>query len=122
MGKHVKIHPVSPLVLRGALKYGGVEVGKLRQTSYHAEDCRATYETQITLLPANIRRKASDHITQYLNSLFSADVQFGSVWTTKAGNMYCEFATSVENPFAVTDRDPKAAPFPEGENLDGIPF
>jgi len=79
MGKRTLYHPVSLHVLRGALEYCGIKLGRLVQIGASLEEEKAYYRATIINMPDALRSYPTWDIAKELQECFAQDVTVLSV-------------------------------------------
>jgi len=74
MGKRTLYHPVSLHVLRGALEYCGIKLGRLVQIEASLEEKKAYYRATIIDIPDALRSYPTWDIAKELQECFAQDV------------------------------------------------
>lgn len=95
MGKTVHFHPVSLTVIRAAVIYCGWRFGKITQTSINADQTRATYVAEVTLMPKEYADKSGKQQRRGINNCFAKDIRAITVWTTRRGKTYVSLETDI---------------------------
>jgi len=104
MGKKTLYHPVSLHVLRGALEYCDIKIGRLVQTSASLEFNSATYRATITEMPGSVDYRTSRNIANALQECFAQDVTVLSV--TSEYNVKTRKVTNTAILFVQTPPEP----------------
>lgn len=75
MRKNGLYHPVSLYVIRAALTFSGVELGRIRQTSVDPVELTAEYYAEIKNMPVFMRGQSCGVIAAELQQMFSFDIE-----------------------------------------------